>query len=222
MTTPNPWTVVPATDYETHMGAAGADQLAPLSQLFQEIYLSAQPDRLLVVGCSTGNGLEHVDPSITKRIVGVDVNLQYLGIARQRFFHLGPALELFCNEVEKFRQPPASFDMIHAALVLEYVQPDVAVRRFADWLAPGGTCSVVLQLPGGHAAECHVPSWFGPTDRMALQNTDVCRSPTGLHASDAFPSRYWFARTEKPAATYPSGQTTEWYVSSTPGAGPTG
>jgi len=151
MTTPNPWTVVPAADYEAHMGPAGADQLAPLSQLFQEVYLSAQPDRVLLVGCSTGNGLEHLDPTITKRTVGIDVNLQYLGIARQRFFHLGPSLELFCAEMEKFRQPPASFDLIHAALVLEYVQPEVAVRRFAEWLAPGGTCSVVLQLPGGEA-----------------------------------------------------------------------
>lgn len=151
MSTPNPWTVVPATDYEAHMGPAGADQLAPLAQLFQEVYLAAQPDRLLVVGCATGNGLEHVDPSITKRAVAVDVNLQYLGIARQRFFHLGPALELYCSEMEKFRQAPASFDLVHAALVLEYVQPDVAVRRFAEWLAPGGNCSVVLQLPGGDA-----------------------------------------------------------------------
>ena len=151
MTTPNPWTVVPAADYEAHMGPAGADQLAPLSQLFQEVYLAAQPDRLLVVGCSTGNGLEHVDPSITKRAVGVDVNLQHLGIARQRFFHLGPTLELYCSEIEKFRQAPASFDLIHASLVLEYMQPDVAVRRFAEWLAPGGVCAVVLQLPGGNA-----------------------------------------------------------------------
>lgn len=151
MTTPNPWTVVPAIDYEAHMGPAGADQLAPLAQLFQEVYLSAQPDRLLVVGCATGNGLEHVDPSITKRAVGVDVNLQYLGIARQRFFHLGPALELYCSDVEKFRQPAASFDLVHAALVLEYLQPEVAVRRFAEWLAPGGVCSVVVQLPGGDA-----------------------------------------------------------------------
>jgi ubiquinone/menaquinone biosynthesis C-methylase UbiE len=153
MSTPNPWTVVPASDYEAHMGPAGADQLAPLARLFQEAYLAAQPDRVLVVGCATGNGLEHVDPSVTKRAVGVDVNLQYLGIARQRFFHLGPTLELYCNELEKFRQPAASFDLVHAALVLEYVQPDVALRRFAEWLAPGGTCSIVLQLPGGSAPE---------------------------------------------------------------------
>jgi ubiquinone/menaquinone biosynthesis C-methylase UbiE len=151
MSTPNPWTVVPAAEYEAHMGPAGADQLGVLSQLFQEAYLAAQPDRLLVVGSATGNGLEHVDPSITRRAVAVDVNLQYLGIARQRFFHLGPTLELYCNELEKFRQAAGSFDLIHAALILEYVQPDVAVRRFAEWLAPGGTCSVVLQLPGGNA-----------------------------------------------------------------------
>jgi SAM-dependent methyltransferase len=149
MTTPNPWTVVPAADYERHMGPEGVDQLAPLSAIFQEAYLATQPDRLLVLGCSTGNGLEQVDPAVTKRVVGVDVNLQYLGVARQRFFHLGPRLELFCAEAEKFRSPPASFDLVHAALIFEYVHPEVLVRKIVEWLAPEGTCSVVLQLPGG-------------------------------------------------------------------------
>jgi SAM-dependent methyltransferase len=149
MSTPNPWTVVPAADYERHMGPEGADQLAPLSAAFQEVYLATQPDRVLVLGCATGNGLEHVDPAVTKRIVGVDVNLQYLGVARQRFFHLGPRLELFCAEAEKFRAAPASFDLVHAALLFEYLHPEVLVRRIAEWLAPDGTCSVVLQRPGG-------------------------------------------------------------------------
>jgi len=94
MTTPNPWTVVPAADYERHMGPQGVDQLAPLSAIFEEVYAAAQPDRLLVLGCATGNGLEHVNPAVTKRIVGVDVNLQYLGVARQRFIGLGARLEL--------------------------------------------------------------------------------------------------------------------------------
>ena len=57
MSTPNPWTVVPAADYERHMGPEGVNQLAPLSALFQESYLAAQPDRLLLLGCTTGNGL---------------------------------------------------------------------------------------------------------------------------------------------------------------------
>jgi SAM-dependent methyltransferase len=149
MATPNPWTVVPAADYEAHMGPAGVDQLAPLSQIFQEVYAAAQPDRLLLLGCATGNGLEHVNPAVTKRIVGVDVNLQYLGVARQRFFHLGPRLELFCSEAERFRAAAGSFDLVHAALVFEYLHPEPLVRRIAEWLADGGTCSVVLQRPGG-------------------------------------------------------------------------
>jgi SAM-dependent methyltransferase len=149
MSTPNPWTVVPALDYEKHMGTDGVDQLAPLSAIFQEMYLAAQPDTVLLLGCATGNGLEHVNPAVTQKVVGVDVNLQYLGIARQRFMHLGPKLELFQSEAEKFRAPPASFDLVHAALIFEYLHPEVLVRKISEWLAPGGTAAVVLQLPGG-------------------------------------------------------------------------
>ncbi len=153
MTGPNPWSVVQASDYERYMGPAGVDQLAPLGTLFQEAVLAAQPDRLLLVGCSTGNGLEHVDPSVTRRIVGVDVNLQHLGIARQRFFHLGPRLELYTADVADFRSPAQSFDLVHAALVLEYLHPEVLVRKVAEWLAEHGTFSAVVQLPGGEPPE---------------------------------------------------------------------
>jgi predicted TPR repeat methyltransferase len=153
MTGPNPWSLVQASDYERHMGPKGVDQLGPLGALFQEVVLAAQPDRLMLVGCSTGNGLEHVDPSVTRRIVGVDVNLQHLGIARQRFFHLGPRLELFNADITEFRSPPGTFDLVHAALVLEYLHPEVLVRRVAEWLADRGTFSAVLQLPGGDPHE---------------------------------------------------------------------
>jgi predicted TPR repeat methyltransferase len=153
MTAPNPWSVVQASDYERHMGSDGVDQLGPLSALFQEVVLASQPDRILVVGCSTGNGLEHVDPSVTRRVVGVDVNLQHLGIARQRFLHLGHRLELYHSDIADFRSQPQAFDLVHAALVLEYLHPEVLVRRVSEWLAERGTFSVVLQLPGGDAPE---------------------------------------------------------------------
>jgi len=155
MPTPNPWSVVQASDYERHMGAGphGLDQLGPLSTLFQEVVLATQPDRVLLVGCSTGNGLEHVDPSVTRRVVGVDVNLQHLGIARQRFLHLGPRLELYHSDIAEFRAASQSFDLVHAALILEYLHPEVLVRRVSEWLAERGAFSAVLQLPGGDAPE---------------------------------------------------------------------
>jgi SAM-dependent methyltransferase len=156
MSTPNPWSVVQASDYERYMGSGpgGVDQLGPLSALFQEVVLATQPDRILVVGCSTGNGLEHVDPSVTRRVVGVDVNLQHLGIARQRFLHLGPRLELYHSDIAEFRAAASqSCDLVHAALVLEYLHPEVLVRRVSEWLAERGSFSVVLQLPGGEPAD---------------------------------------------------------------------
>ena len=153
MSAPNPWTVVQASDYEQYMGPQGLDQLAPLSSLFQESYLAAQPDRVLVLGSATGNGLEHVDPAVTRQVTCVDVNLQYLGIARQRYMHLGPKLELFCSEVEKFRAGAGSYDLVHAALIFEYVHPEVLVRKISEWLAPAGICSLVLELPGGAGPE---------------------------------------------------------------------
>jgi SAM-dependent methyltransferase len=153
MSAPNPWTVVQAADYERHMGPEGVDQRGALATLFQEAYLAAQPGRMLYLGCGTGNGLEHVDPSVTTRIVGVDVNLQHLGIARQRYFHLGPRLELFCAEAEKFRARPGTFDLVHVPLLFEYVFPEVLVRRIAEWLAEGGICTVVLEVQGGESPE---------------------------------------------------------------------
>jgi SAM-dependent methyltransferase len=150
---PNPWTVVLAADYERHMGQDGVDQLGPLASIFQEVYVGCQPDQVLLLGCGTGNGLEHVDPAVTKHVVGVDVNLQHLGIARQRYFHLGARLELYCAEVEKFRPSGGRFALVHAALLFEYLHPEVLVRRIAEWVSDEGLCSVVLQLPGGDPVE---------------------------------------------------------------------
>jgi Methyltransferase domain len=149
MLSPNPWTVVQAEDYERHMGPEGLDQLAPLATIFQEVYLSSQPDRVLLLACRTGTGLEHVDPAVTRQIVCADVNLQHLGVARQRFFHLGPRLELYCAEPERLRVAPASFDLVHAPLAFEHAYPEVLVRRIAGWLSERGLCSVVVRLPGG-------------------------------------------------------------------------
>jgi SAM-dependent methyltransferase len=149
MGSPHPWLSVTAADYEGHMGPEGEDQLGPLSEAFGQVYRSVRPARLALLGCATGNGLEHLDPAITVRAVGVDLNIQYVAVARQRFRHLGARLELYCGDVLSARLDPAAFDLVHAALLFEYVHPELLARSIGGWTAPGGTCSVVLQLPGG-------------------------------------------------------------------------
>jgi predicted TPR repeat methyltransferase len=148
---PHPWLSVTAADYEGHMGPEGSDQLAPLSEAFGQVYRSVRPARLALLGCATGNGLEHVDPAVTVRAVGLDLNIQYVAVARQRFRHLGARLELYCGDVLSASLDPAAFDLVHAALLFEYVHPELLARSIGGWMAPGGACSVVLQLPGGES-----------------------------------------------------------------------
>ncbi len=152
MAATNPWLAIPAADYEGHMGPEGADQLAPLGEIFGQVYRSVRPARLALLGCATGNGLEHIDPSLTLRVVGVDLNIQYVALARQRFRSLGSRLELFCGDVLSAALEPGGFDWVHAALLFEYVPPLALAPRIAEWLAPGGICSTVLQLPDGEGA----------------------------------------------------------------------
>jgi SAM-dependent methyltransferase len=161
----NPWLSIPAADYEGHMGAAGAGQLAPLAEIFAQVYDALRPPSVALLGCATGNGLEAVDPAVTPRIVGVDVNAEYLEVARRRHARLGGALELRCADLLDCDLGRGAFALVHAALVFEHVEPAPLVARIARWLAPGGTCAAVLQLAGGAAS---VPA-VSPTGFASVQ-----------------------------------------------------
>lgn len=143
----NPWLCIPARDYEGHMGPDGVDQLAVLDRVLEGIYKKLKPARMLILGCGTGNGFRHVDPDVTARLVGVDINSAYIELARERYSALRHILELCCYYAEKCTFDLASFDLVHTALLLEYIDPEPLVQKIASWLAPGGTASFVLQEP---------------------------------------------------------------------------
>lgn len=153
--TVNPWSLLSAAEYDAWMGARAS---APSAALLGKALAARRPGRLLVLGAGAGAGLEHVDPATTRRIVAVDPNLSYLAVARQRFMRLGPALELLCATAERASLAPASFDLVHAALVLEWSDLREVVRRVARWLAPGGAFTAVLDLDGSLAAAPGTPA----------------------------------------------------------------
>ena len=82
---PNPWLSIPLEDYEGHMGSAGVQQLSVLSELFKRALDRCLPESVAVLGIAGGNGLEHIDDAVTKRIVGVDINERYLYKVQRRF-----------------------------------------------------------------------------------------------------------------------------------------
>jgi SAM-dependent methyltransferase len=141
----NPWLRIPAQEYEGHM--AGIGQSAALRDIFLGVYTDTNPRRLLVLGCTTGKDLELVDPNVTEKSVGVDLNRGYLEIACQRLERLGRTVELVHSDVLDAQLPASEFDLIHAALLVEYVDPFSLFRRIAEWLAMDGICSTVTQNP---------------------------------------------------------------------------
>jgi SAM-dependent methyltransferase len=142
---PNPWLSIPASDYEGHMASPVVGQTQFLSAVFGEILEEVRPAALAVLGCATGNGFERVDRTRTRRAVGVDINPEYLEIARRRF----PGLELARADLTVDDLPPGPFDLIHAALILEYAAPRIIVPKAVARLGPGGVFSAVIQLAGG-------------------------------------------------------------------------
>jgi len=143
----NPWLQIPASDYEAHMSLPEVAQAQALSELMASALSKYSPVSLLVIGCTTGNGFEHIDAKHTRRVVGVDINPAYLAILKSRFAHKIPRLELIEADIgdPNLRIDPVS--MIFGALVFEYVDVPGSIRSIARCLAPGGILLAVLQLP---------------------------------------------------------------------------
>jgi hypothetical protein len=65
----NPWLDIPEADYIGHMNSPAVGQRPVLGRLLGEALETVRPKVVLVLGCSTGNGLEHVNPAVTSRIL---------------------------------------------------------------------------------------------------------------------------------------------------------
>lgn len=135
---------------------AGAVGLAGLCELTKElagqrvglVLTGSNIDRAtLVLGCSTGNGLEHVNPEVTSRVAVVDLNPEYLLRLNEQFPHPGFVLDVQCADLADVVLEPEAFDLVHAALVLEYIEWPSLLPQVASTLKSGGVLSVVLQLP---------------------------------------------------------------------------
>ena len=142
----SPWLSIPLEDYERHMASAGVGQLTVLAELFHRVLDRYRPQSVAVLGVAGGNGLEQIDPMVTKRIVGLDINQQYLDEIQRRFGTL-PGLELHCCDLAEPNLDLAPVALVQAALIFEHVGVGVPLENALPLVAVGGRLSVVLQLP---------------------------------------------------------------------------
>ena len=143
----NPWLDIAVDDYVGHMASPDVGQYQVLNRLLGEILRTVRPRNVLVLGCSTGNGFEHIDPAVTSRVVGVDINSAYLQRLVERLPHPAFRLELQCTDLAECAFEAEAFDLVHAPLVFEYVEWPRLLPRIVGTLKSDGVLSVVLQLP---------------------------------------------------------------------------
>lgn len=142
----NPWLTVPLEDYEGHMNSAEVRQLGVLSELFAEALTLCRPASVAILGIAGGNGLERIDPNVTKRIIGVDVNPAYLNAVSRRYARRWN-LELHCADLASEELKIDAVELVHAALIFEHTGIDQCLDNALSLVAREGKFSVVLQLP---------------------------------------------------------------------------
>ncbi len=158
----NPWKTIPAEDYEAHMGNPLVGQLQALGYITREVLNRYHPNRFMMLGCCTGNGFEHVNPEITKQVIGVDINPDYLKIAGKRYGAKIPELKLFCLDLNEDWLPELEVDLVMGGLILEYVDPEKTAVQVQKVLPTGGIAVFVIQQTGNS-------SFVSPTGIKSLE-----------------------------------------------------
>lgn len=146
----NPWLNIPLDDYESHMALPDVGQAQLLSQLLGEAIESYRPSSIALLGCAGGNGLERVSSTSVERVVGIDINKQYLDRAAARYRdHRDriPHLELFEGDlaVDRFVFEPV--ELVFAGLIFEYVDTAKLLKQARSMLIGGGRLVSVVQRP---------------------------------------------------------------------------
>ena len=143
----NPWLQIPASDYEGHMGLPSVGQLSFLGRIFKESLARYDGRAVAVLGCATGNGLEHIDAGVTRKLTVIDINPEYLEILRSRHQGRIPHLEIIEADLSTCEDAGPRYSLIFAGLIFEYLAPAPLLGKIAGWLEDGGTMTAVLQLP---------------------------------------------------------------------------
>lgn len=141
----NPWLEISLNDYESHMSDDNVYQQQEINKLFKSVYQKYKPGSLAIIGCSGGNGLEHVDTNITKRAVGIDINEEYLSALEARYGSRIKGLSIIKADVETDNISLEPVDLVFAVLIFEYVDVKKVLFRIKNLLKTNGILVAGLQ-----------------------------------------------------------------------------
>jgi ubiquinone/menaquinone biosynthesis C-methylase UbiE len=161
-----PWLKIPLADYEGHMALPEVAQADFLASVFAHQLKELRPRSVAVLGCAGGNGFDRIDASLTKRVVGIDINRDYIEAVAKRFHERFDTLDLYVLDIASASMPPGPVDFVFAGLIFEYVEVSRALANVASLCRPGGQMATVLQL-ASPATSAVTASRFGSLQALA-------------------------------------------------------
>jgi len=139
----NPWLNISHSDYENHMFEVGQSQV--LNSLVKYCLDKYYPENFALLGCSTGNGLEHVIPEITKRVYAIDINPVYLNKTKEKFDRKIGNLILINADIQNDELAIEKVDLFFIGLVLEYVEPEKVLNKIIQTINDKGVLFIAIQ-----------------------------------------------------------------------------
>jgi ubiquinone/menaquinone biosynthesis C-methylase UbiE len=107
----------------------GAENLKEIKEISEKRYRKRKcSNAVLEIGCGTGGFLVAAKDNF-KHVIGIDIALRWLVLARKRLNELGLEVPLICAFAEYLPFEVGSFDLIVAEDVLEHVRDQEATLR---------------------------------------------------------------------------------------------
>ena len=151
----NPWQSIDLSDYEQHMRLDSVMQLQTMNAMMRTQFADHPNGTLMILGIAGGNGLEHIAPGNYERVIGVDVNADYLEATARRYPQLADTLTCIHADLthgdEVKRLPHA--DTVVANLLIEYIGYD-CFTHVIDHVAPTHvSCIIQINLEDGWVSD---------------------------------------------------------------------
>ena len=117
----NPWEEIDLSTYEKHMSLDSVFQLQTMNKMMKDQFYNYPVQSIMILGVAGGNGLEHIDRRVIKKVYGVDINKSYLDTCVNRFPELQGVLDtIHADLTQEFIELPYA-DLIVANLFIEYI-----------------------------------------------------------------------------------------------------
>ena len=157
----NAWNFIKPDDYDAHMSHPNVAQTQMLNRIIKEQFDLLPQERrsvscVAILGITNGNGLEHVIPCEISKVIGIDINKNFLDECRVRYDYIGSRLNLFrldlTTDTDETVEAISECDLIIANLLIKHIHLDNFIRIIAGLPGKNQIISCVIQInPDGVA-----------------------------------------------------------------------